>query len=147
MLDQISFARKSLARPSHFRNQHSLVTPSQSVMISTPPSGNSLLRFAPDIDLRQYPIDATLASTMFPKSSAMSPKLTARKTFGRPRPTSPLPVPPGLAGRVEQCKTTTPTCQRSESRFFETEFGTRRAMETSGIEPETSCLQSRRSAN
>ena len=86
--------------------------------ISTPPSGNSLLRFAPDIDLRQYPIDATLASTMFPKSNAMSPKLTARKTFGRPRPTSHRPVPPGLAGRVEQCKTTTPTCQRSESRFL-----------------------------
>ena len=147
MLDQISFARKKLTHTSHFRNQHRSIPSSQSVMISTPPSGNSLLRFAPDIDLRQYPIDATLASTMFPKSIAMSPKLTARKTFGKPRLASFPLVPHRACRRVEQCKTTTPTCQRSESRFFETEFGTRRAMETSGIEPETSCLQSRRSAN
>jgi hypothetical protein len=119
LLDQISFARKKFARTSHSRNQHSLTPSSQSVMISTPPSGNSLLRFAPDIDLRQYPIDATLASTMFPKSIAMSPKLTARKTFGKPKLASFFPIPPGLAGRVEQCKTTTPTCQRSESRFLQ----------------------------
>jgi hypothetical protein len=79
LLDQISFARKKLTPTSHFRNQQSCVPSSQSVTISTPPSGNSLLRFAPDIDLRQYPIDATLASTMFPKSLRHEPEAHSQK--------------------------------------------------------------------
>ena len=57
---------------------------------------------------------------MFPKSLYHEPEAHSQIVSKRVETHFKTSVPPGLAGRVEQCKTTTLTCQRSESRFFET---------------------------